>query len=106
MYPKHKRGIQLADTFYRFPEPSVAILSMFNSVTKSKSLMSDPSRRKIGIITVMFLIAGFAGIFMGLSVFTKPNFIVTALGMVNISLGIFLGFRVLRKNKQEPNRRR
>jgi hypothetical protein len=54
----------------------------------------------------MFLIAGFWGIFMGLIVFTKPNFILTALGMVNISLGIFLGFRILRKDKQELNRRK
>ncbi|MDE1842890.1 exported hypothetical protein [Nitrosotalea sinensis] len=68
--------------------------------------MSNPSRRKQSIITVMFLIAGFWGIFMGLIVFTKPNFILTALGMVNISLGIFLGFRILRKDKQELNRRK
>ncbi len=80
---------------------------MFNSVTKSKLIMGTPSRQKLGIITVIFLIAGFAGIFMGLVVFVKPNFTLTALGMVNISLGIFLGFRVLRKkNKQELNRRR
>jgi hypothetical protein len=43
---------------------------------------------------------------MGLIVFTKPNFILTALGMVNISLGIFLGFRVLRKNRKEMGKRR
>jgi hypothetical protein len=36
-----------------------------------------------------------------LIVFTKPNFILTALGMVNISLGIFLGFRILRNNRQK-----
>jgi len=74
---------------------------------KSKSLMNNPSRRKLGIITVLFLIAGFWGIFIGLIVFTKPNFILTALGMVNISLGIFLGFKVLRMNdKQQVNRRK
>ena len=38
---------------------------------------------------------------MGLVVFTKPNFILTALGMVNISLGIFLGFKILRM-KDKP----
>jgi hypothetical protein len=54
----------------------------------------------------MFFIAGFWGIFMGLIAFTKPNFILTALGIVNISLGIFLGFRVLKKDKQELNRRK
>ena len=80
---------------------------MFNSVTESKSLVKSPSRRKLGIITVMFLIAGFWGIFIGLIVFTKPNFFLTALGMINISLGIFLGFKVLRMNdKQQINRRK
>ena len=68
--------------------------------------MATPTRRKLGIITVIFLIAGCAGIFMGLIVFIKPNFILTALGMVNISLGIFLGFRVIRKNPQESTRRK
>ena len=79
---------------------------MFNSVIKSKPLMSTPSRRKQVIITAMFFIAGFWGIFMGLIVFTKPNFFLTALGMVNISLGIFLGFRILRKDRQELDRRK
>jgi len=79
---------------------------MFNSAIKSKSLMQSPSRRRLGIITVLFLIAGFWGIFMGLVVFTKPNFILTALGMVNISLGIFLGFRVLRMNYKQQIKRR
>ena len=69
--------------------------------------MKNPSRRKLGIITLMFFIAGFWGIFIGLIVFTKPNFILTALGMVNISLGIFLGFKILRMgDKQQINRRK
>ena len=79
---------------------------MFNSAIKSKSLMQNPSRRRLGIITVLFLIAGFWGIFMGLIVFTKPNFILTALGMVNISLGIFLGFKVLRMNDKQQLKRK
>ena len=79
---------------------------MFNSATKSKLLMTSTSSRRLGIITVIFFIGGFWGIFMGLIVFTKPNFILTALGMVNISLGIFLGFRVLRKNRKEMGKRR
>ncbi|CUR52348.1 exported protein of unknown function [Nitrosotalea devaniterrae] len=79
---------------------------MFNSVIKSKPLMNNPSRRRQVIITVMFFIAGVWGLFMGLVVFTQPNFILTALGMVNISLGIFLGFRILRKDRQELNRRK
>lgn len=79
---------------------------MFNSAIKSKPLMNEPSSRRQLIITIMFFIAGFWGIFMGLIVFVKPNFILTALGMVNISLGIFLGFRVLKKNKSTLNRRK
>ncbi|MDE1811690.1 MAG: hypothetical protein KGH86_06275 [Thaumarchaeota archaeon] len=68
--------------------------------------MTTPSNRRLTIITVMFFIAGFWGIFMGLVVFTNPNFILTALGMVNISLGIFLGFRILRRNRQKMMDRR
>ncbi|HJW19165.1 MAG TPA: hypothetical protein VJ571_01235 [Candidatus Nitrosotalea sp.] len=68
--------------------------------------MTAPSNRRLTIITVMFFIAGFWGIFMGLVVFTNPNFILTALGMVNISLGIFLGFRILRRNRQKMMDRR
>jgi hypothetical protein len=69
--------------------------------------MNNPSRHKLGIITLLFFIAGFWGIFIGLIVFTKPNFILTALGMVNISLGIFLGFKILRMDrKQQINRRK
>lgn len=79
---------------------------MFNSVIKSKSLMTNPSTRRLGIITVIFFIGGFWGIFMGLIASAKPNFILTALGMVNISLGIFLGFRVLRKSRKEMDKRR
>jgi hypothetical protein len=79
---------------------------MFNNVIKSKLLMNNPSRRKLGIITLIFLVGGFWGIFMGLIVYTKPNFILTALGMVNISLGIFLGFKVLRMNDKQQIKRR
>ncbi|MGI0059625.1 MAG: hypothetical protein ACREBJ_07635 [Nitrosotalea sp.] len=68
--------------------------------------MTAPSNRRLIIITVMFFIAGFWGIFMGLVVFTNPNFILTALGMVNISLGIFLGFRILRRNRRKMMDRR
>jgi hypothetical protein len=58
------------------------------------------------MITILFLIAGFWGIFMGLIVYSKPNFFLTALGMVNISLGIFLGFRTLRMSDKQLDRRR
>ena len=79
---------------------------MFNSAIKSKSLMTNPSSRKLGIITVIFFIGGFWGIFMGLIASTTPNFILTALGMVNISLGIFLGFRILRNNRKAMVKRK
>jgi len=79
---------------------------MFNSAIKSKSLMTNPSSRKLGIITVIFFIGGFWGIFMGLIASTTPNFILTALGMVNISLGIFLGFRILRNNRKAMGKRK
>ncbi|MHB8545819.1 MAG: hypothetical protein ACYDAJ_03550 [Nitrosotalea sp.] len=38
---------------------------------------------------------------MGLIAFTKPNFILTTLVMANIQIGIFWGFRILRKNRQK-----
>ena len=43
---------------------------------------------------------------MGLIFFNKPNFILTALGIVNISLAIFLGFRVLKKEPKQASRRK
>ena len=80
---------------------------MFNSAIKAKLLLNNPSTRKLGIITIFFFVGGFWGIFMGLIVFTKPNFLLTALGMVNISLGIFLGFKILRMNaRQQINRKK
>ncbi len=73
------------------------VLLIFINVTSIKQLMNySPSRSKLIIITLLFLIAGFWGVFLGLIIFTKPNFILTALGFVNISLGIFLGFKILR----------
>ena len=69
-------------------------------------MKAPPSKTKLRIITIMFLIAGVWGISMGLFVFEKPNFILTALGIVNISLGIFLGFRIIKKdNKLERKRK-
>lgn len=69
-------------------------------------MKAPPSKKKLRIITIMFLIAGVWGISMGLFVFEKPNFILTALGIVNISLGIFLGFRIIKKdNKLERKRK-
>ena len=69
-------------------------------------MKAPPSKTKLRVITIMFLVAGVWGISMGLFVFEKPNFILTALGIVNISLGIFLGFRIIKKdNKLERKRK-
>ncbi|MEO9277599.1 MAG: hypothetical protein ABI340_07475 [Nitrososphaera sp.] len=67
-------------------------------------MKAPPSKTKLRIITIMFLVAGIWGIFMGLFVFEKPNFILTSLGIVNISLAIYLGFRLLKKDN--TNRRK
>ena len=69
-------------------------------------MKAPPSKKKLRIITIMFLVAGVWGISMGLFVFTKPNFILTALGIVNISLGIFLGFRIIKKDNKLEKRRK
>ena len=63
--------------------------------------MKNPSPRKLKFITVVFFVAGAWGISVGMFYFTSPNFPLTALGIVNLVLGIFLGFRHLRKNRDE-----
>ena len=70
--------------------------------------MSNPSPLKLKLITVMFLAAGMWGISIGLFFFQSPNtsFLVTILGVVNFTLGIFLGFRVFKKNSQDFSRRK
>jgi len=70
--------------------------------------MPNPSPLRLKIIALMFLAAGIWGISMGLFVFQAPNtsFFVTVLGVVNFTLGVFLGFRVLRKNNREQKRKK
>ena len=70
--------------------------------------MPNPSPIKLKIISLMFLGAGVWGISMGLFVFQAPNtsFFVTVLGVVNFTLGVFLGFRVLKKNNNELGKRK
>jgi hypothetical protein len=70
--------------------------------------MTNPSPFKLKIIALMFLIAGMWGILMGLFVFQAPNtsFFVTVLGVINFTLGVFLGFRVLRKDNRELKRKK
>lgn len=69
-------------------------------------MKAPPSKTKLRVITIMFLVAGIWGISMGLFVFEKPNFILTALGIVNISLGIFLGFRIMKKDNKAERKRK
>lgn len=80
---------------------------MFNSAPRLATLMkSPPSKTKLRLITIIFLAAGTWGAAMGLFVFQTPNFLVTALGVVNIALGIFLGFRLLRKDDKQIGKRK
>lgn len=59
--------------------------------------MSKPSPQKLKIITIMFFVAGAWGLSMGIFYFKNPNFPLTALGIVNLVLGIFMGFRQMKK---------
>ncbi|MDE1766723.1 MAG: hypothetical protein KGI27_10700 [Thaumarchaeota archaeon] len=68
--------------------------------------MSTPSPQKLKAITVMFLVAGAWGLSMGMFYFKDPNFPLTALGVVNLVLGIFLGFRQLRKDNSGKIRKK
>lgn len=79
---------------------------MFNSVIKSATLMKNPSPKKLKTITIMFLVAGVWGVSMGLFYFTNPSFPLTALGVVNLALGFFLGFRQLRKDNPDEMRKK
>lgn len=79
---------------------------MFNSVRNSATLMKNPSPQKLKLITIMFFVAGAWGLSIGLFYFTNPSFPLTALGVVNMVLGIFLGFRQLRKGRAENDKRK
>ena len=79
---------------------------MFNNVIKSATLMNNPSPQKLKAITIMFLVAGAWGLAMGMFYFTNPSFPLTALGVVNLVLGIFLGFRQLRKDSNQNTRKK
>ena len=63
--------------------------------------MKNPSPKKLKALTIMFFVAGAWGLSMGMFYFNNPSFPLTALGIVNLVLGIFLGFRHLRKNRDE-----
>ncbi len=79
---------------------------MFNNVIKSATLMKNPSPQKLRAITIMFLVAGAWGLGMGMFYFANPIFPLTALGVVNLVLGILLGFRQLKKDKDTNVRKK
>lgn len=62
--------------------------------------MKNPSPKKLKAISVMFLIAGVWGLCMGIFYFKNPSYPLAALGMINITLGVFLGFKQMRKGPQ------
>jgi len=62
--------------------------------------MGNPTPRKLKLISIMFLVAGVWGIAIGIFYFQQPNFFLTALGIVNLMLGVYLGFRQLKDRKQ------
>jgi len=68
--------------------------------------MSSPSPLKLKAITIMFFVAGAWGLSMGIFYFKNPNFPLTALGVVNLVLGIFLGFRQLKKSSSTNIRKK
>lgn len=68
--------------------------------------MSSPSPQKLKVITIMFFVAGAWGLSMGIFYFKDPNFPLTALGIVNLVLGIFMGFRQMRKDNSSKIRKK
>ncbi len=61
--------------------------------------MANPSPQKLRAISIMFLVAGAWGLSMGIFYFKNPSFPLAALGVINLVLGIFLGFRQLKKKR-------
>ncbi|MFZ1076052.1 MAG: hypothetical protein WAN47_01325 [Nitrosotalea sp.] len=68
--------------------------------------MANPSPQKLRAISIMFLVAGAWGLSMGIFYFKNPSFPLAALGVINLVLGIFLGFRQLRKNDNTKIRKK
>ncbi|HKU32645.1 MAG TPA: hypothetical protein VJR22_02205 [Candidatus Nitrosotalea sp.] len=68
--------------------------------------MSSPSPQKLKVITIMFFVAGAWGLSMGIFYFKDPNFPLTALGVINLVLGIFMGFRQMRKDNSSKIRKK
>ena len=79
---------------------------MFNSVSSKQKLMSSPSPQKLRAISIVFLVAGAWGLTMGMFYFKNPSFPLVALGVINLILGIFLGFRQMQKRDSEMSRKK
>jgi len=75
-------------------------------VSKEQTLVSNPSPRKLKLISIIFLVAGAWGITIGIFYFQEPNFFLTAIGLVNLMLGVYLGFRQLRKDSSQIGKKR
>jgi uncharacterized membrane protein len=76
------------------------------SQKSQQNLMANPSPQNLRIISIMFLVAGAWGLLMGMFYFKNPSFPLTALGVINLVLGIFLGFRQLRKGDNTKIRKK
>lgn len=68
--------------------------------------MTNPSPKKLKAISMMFLAAGIWGFSMGMFYFKNPSFPLASLGVINLVLGIFLGFRVMRKKNSTVDKKR
>ncbi len=68
--------------------------------------MANPSPKKLKAVSIMFLAAGAWGLSMGIFYFKNPNFLLAALGIINLVLGIFLGFRQMRKSNSNLDKKR
>lgn len=79
---------------------------MFNSISNQQKLMSNPSPQKLRAISIIFLVAGTWGLAIGVFYFKNPSFPLVALGVINLVLGIFLGFRQMQKRDSGMDRKK
>jgi hypothetical protein len=74
--------------------------------SKVQTLLKNPSPLKLKMISIMFLVAGAWGVSVGIFYFKEPSFFLTAIGLVNLMLGVFLGFRQLRKDNSQIDKKK
>ena len=68
--------------------------------------MSNPSPQKLRAISIIFLVAGTWGLVIGVFYFKNPSFPLVALGVINLVLGIFLGFCQMQKRDGGMDRKK